>query len=610
MCAAGAPASTDAGEDTGAVGPMGAPTEVGASAEGAPAEAAAGEAGARAGPGGGGGSASAGAPALPPSASLPSSPAAEVRVARLLPACAGADLSSMFGCGGADRGTFLRRLPGEVPRWLVVNSFGTAHFASCALGAAPEIDQPHACADIVPVVGHNSFSRMVKSLAARALSGLGPNEDLIFTPGRGHRYYSAEQLSKRLTEANKELRLANLGTRSLRFRIAAEKRHIDELESLMEAIAHSNFPRAHAVLGAARSRGLGVGATKDLLAKAIAGVYRPQASEWEYELLHAVWSMSGYNVATVLSKAIGLPSMTSLRRHGKLLQLKLYPASSYSDIVPSCERTLNNIGVRLQHSLRFHARVQREVLGTLMIDEVAILSYLRYDKTSNHVLGVACDPEVPVYELAMEAHLGALERDIGTGAAKLASLASVMGVAALEDGQPGLAMACMPISVSGVTGKGRTAERELATLAHLMLVAHENLQRSGVRVAEIGSDGDGPRSRIYVTLCVWPLPTEEEKLLEGVKRIDKRTMFEGITMVRDSAHLTKRQVQIPRVRGRKFGSRPEAHRSPIEVKNAIKLAGHLDDIAATSMLNPADKMRVSVAQLMKLHGSRYHDLPL
>ena len=47
---------------------------------------------------------------------------------------------------------------------------------------------------------------------------------------------------------------------------------------------------------------------------------------------------------------------------------------------------------------------------------------------------------------------------------------------------------------------------------------------------------------------------------------------------------------------------PEAHRSPIEVKNAIKQAGHLDDIAATSILKPADKMRVSVAQLMKLNA--------
>ena len=86
-------------------------------------------------------------------------------------------------------------------------------------------------------------------------------------------------------------------------------------------------------------------------------------------------------------------------------------------------------------------------------------------------------------------------------------------------------------------------------------------------------------------------------------------MVHGIAGIRDSSHLHKRQVQPPRTRGMRFGRGPYAMLSAAEIKKGLQLAGHLSEVEVTSLMNPHDKMRVSVAQKFKQLGSRFRTFP-
>jgi hypothetical protein len=49
--------------------------------------------------------------------------------------------------------------------------------------------------------------------------------------------------------------------------------------------------------------------------------------------------------------------------------------------------------------------------------------------------------------------------------------------------------------------------------------------------------------------------------------------------------------------------------SAAEIKKGLQLAGHLSEVEVTSLMNPHDKMRVSVAQKFKQLGSRFRTFP-
>lgn len=161
---------------------------------------------------------------------------------------------------------------------------------------------------------------------------------------KGIKQRSTEGLKSRPLVPPSPHRLHYARLESLAFKriVSAGRARIEEFESLQEAIAMCNYPRVYAVVRAAKNRGLGPGATRDLLAKAVIGVYRPrQFTAPEYELMHAVWSMSGFGLATVLHKTCGFPSYLSVRDHVPRYQLRA--ATAYADITQSAVANVRSI---------------------------------------------------------------------------------------------------------------------------------------------------------------------------------------------------------------------------------------------------------------------------
>ena len=206
-------------------------------------------------------------------------------------------------------------------------------------------------------------------------------------------------------------------------------------------------------------------------------------AESEYEVAHALFCMTGFNVSTVLSNTLGLPAVSSLRRSYKEWRYELSPAVSYDDIVPSMQRTLKSF---------FKCRVLRKLHPgpsaphapvTLAIDEVALVKKLVFHMKSNSVLGLQLKRGVPRYMLEVEQHLADLAAAIKAGAS-LAALASVVAVSPLTDLTPRLPMSCFPIAVWGGPSKGRTAEHEVGPFAHMLDAAFRVLESNRMRLCQ------------------------------------------------------------------------------------------------------------------------------
>lgn len=241
-------------------------------------------------------------------------------------------------------------------------------------------------------------------------------------------------------------------------------------------------------------------------------------------------------------------------------------------------------------------------------DEVALRNQLRYDNKTNCIIGLNCVADVKEYKLEIADHLGALKGDLDAGRVNIATLASVVGFSLLYDSQPHRPMGCTATTVYGASGRRRDAESELPIFLHLITAHTELLAEARVQVVQVASDGDSVRSNIIASTCLWSLPKAKADLLEGVTRVNFLSLPKGVSAVRDVAHLHKRLVQPPRTRGLKFGRRPDARLTVAEIKQGVKLAGHQSELEATSMMNPADKMRTAVAQKMLLLMSRFRSL--
>ena len=524
-------------------------------------------------------------------------------------------------------------LPTRTPDFVHIDVHGNAHFRSCIFKSQPLPRQPPSCADLLQTSHLNVYSKRFAEFAAAARKDY---RNITLPPGRHHVHYSPSQLSAQIGHLHRVNNLQALEMLNMRRRANYAEGRIEQLESLQEAIATSNFHRVHAVLSAARKRGLGVAATKALLADAVANVYRPrQWADCEVEFSHAIWCMSGYNIATVVSKSLGFPAVSTMRRAAKNWRYQLAPASSFLTIVPALEKSVTSLS-KLRALQTSDNRFPMPC--SLMIDEVAVVRRAMYDRDTGCVIGSALRPGVPGFVIEVEDDIDNFVAALKKGELTLASLASVVGVAPLMDG-PRFPMACAPISVFGSPARGRTAEHELPLFVHTIKIAHERLKAVNQRVMQsklihttaniaqnifntlhsthppnrpthilVGSDGDGPRSRCIASLTVKALPRAEELLLSGLDLLDKKTMVYGICGVRDPNHICKRQVQVPRTRGMKFGNGPYAHLNVAEIDNGLQLAGGLSDCEVASLMNPKDKMRVSVAQKFKKIATRFCDL--
>ncbi|EJD41275.1 hypothetical protein AURDEDRAFT_68934, partial [Auricularia subglabra TFB-10046 SS5] len=301
----------------------------------------------------------------------------------------------------------------------------------------------------------------------------------------------------------------------------------------MRFIAEGKVQRVSTVLANAFKRGYGLVGVMDLLSKAADGVYKAKSyAESEFQKAFVLLKYGGGRTADFASRAFGLPSPRTIRRHMPAAVLQASPG------MPSVSELSHNLSTALEACSEPFATATHGYV--LMLDEIAIEKRLRWDPATNMILG-ACREHGSACELEFCSgdEATALFRAIEGKRVHLASEATVMAVGAFA-AEPRLYEA-RPFGLSG------TCKRETATAQEILIrnaLAACNAQRETLgRCYCIASDGDAHRRLAMAAITLHSELSESSpihRLLSPLPLMNLRCGKDDLTCDIDMKHIAKR----------------------------------------------------------------------
>jgi hypothetical protein len=172
-----------------------------------------------------------------------------------------------------------------------------------------------------------------------------------------------------------ELRFKQLATTRT---LATRARTVGQYEQLVMAMSKGSVNRLDALLRAAINRGAGVRGMIEALDRAQKGLYKPKNfTEEEMSRGLLFLRLGGARVASLAHQSLGGPAVSTLRRGSALVPL------SPSVGIPSKDE--------IRHNLQAAFKSPHGEVGcgyVLMIDEIKVEERLRWDPSSNKILGL------------------------------------------------------------------------------------------------------------------------------------------------------------------------------------------------------------------------------
>ncbi|KAJ6577546.1 hypothetical protein B0H19DRAFT_1336997 [Mycena capillaripes] len=428
---------------------------------------------------------------------------------------------------------------------------------------------------------------MLFEIRKRITNGINENTPFIFFPVGG--------LIQKIRQKNEQLtamRLTKLNdTRMLAGKIA----ELDLHKQLMMAITTSDERRISQPIRAGLNNGESIAAMLERFYRACVDVhhegpkYNPKGfTQDDYMVGLCVLRLGGARLADLLHRALGLPGLTTLRKHSVIRALLASPA------MPTIAKIEENIdaytaGEELPNGS------PRIVHRVLTLDEIAVEKRARWDDKTNMILG-ACREHSHHVSLDFSdiddatTFFAALDRK----EVHLASEATiaVFGSLAREPQMYNV----HPVCISG-TCKHKTGEQHAAFLRTLNQAANNRKVHGNItyRTVSVASDGEVKRGQAlaleFMKYCLAPM-SPIYPLLQPLEFMNLLVGSDDITPDKDYRHVIKtlRALLMRRMGVKVLG---------FEIIPAI-LKQHLRDAGLShkrihGLLNPNDRQDVDLA---------------
>jgi hypothetical protein len=216
--------------------------------------------------------------------------------------------------------------------------------------------------------------RIVEGIMDRIKTGIHKNTTFAYQPIAG----LIEILQKKCTMLD-GLRFKQLSTSRT---LATWARTMGQYEQLVMAMSEGNVNRLDALLRASLNHGRGVRGMMELLDRARKGLYKPKnftEEEMSRGLLF-LW-LGGARVASLVHQTLGAPTFSTL----------CYGSAAKSTIISLSPSAGFPTWSEVQSNLRAAFKNSRENSGCgyiLMIDEIKVEERLRWDPSTNRILGL------------------------------------------------------------------------------------------------------------------------------------------------------------------------------------------------------------------------------
>ncbi|KAJ7700182.1 hypothetical protein B0H16DRAFT_1441414 [Mycena metata] len=416
-----------------------------------------------------------------------------------------------------------------------------------------------------------------------------------------HHWYPIGGLVQKLgrkNDQNSELRLTNLNDAR---KLVAKIAELDVHKQLMMAIASGEVTRVVPLLQAGINNGESARALLERFYRACVDVYRegptynPKGfTSDEYMVGICVLRLGGARLADILHRALGLPGLTTLRKHAIIRPLRASPA------LPTVEEIEENIDAYTDGE-EMPTGPPRIVHRVIMLDKIAVERRARWDDKTNMILGACREhaSKVPLEFVNMDDAIQFFEA-VTNDEVHLATEATVVALGALSrnprDYNP------QPICISG-TCKHETGPEQAEFLQTLHTAAQNRLAHGNItyRDVSVASDGEAKRGvalvREYMKYDLKKSSVGIYPLLKPLEFMNLRVGPDDITPDKDFRHVMKTVCGLLM---RKAGIKLLGFWiTPAIVKQHLRAVGNSKE-RVDGLLNPNDKQDVSLGyQLLK-----------
>ncbi|KAJ7460136.1 hypothetical protein FB451DRAFT_1045409, partial [Mycena latifolia] len=400
------------------------------------------------------------------------------------------------------------------------------------------------------------------------------------------------ELHRQRTEQVRGLKLRTLtDTRTIMRKMTT----IDNHKELTMAIASGKMSRVSSVLSAGRRNGAGVKGLVELCGRACDGKYNPAPEQKGIHLGLTLMRLGGTRLAQIGHRALGLPSISTLRRNTVIRPLR---PSAGIPTVPDIEY---NIDACLDASPDPDADHPRIIHQILMLDEIATEKRARYDDRTNMVVGVCRQHghKLPL-ELKTEGDLNALCDGVREGKAHLAGEATVAALGILTANPR--EYSARPILFSADCKKESGPEHAVNVLRPVVAaIRRKSISKNTTyRLVSVASDGESRRGKAFIMEYMKRSLAPESPifpLLSGLEFMNFLVGEDDVTPDKDGKHGFK-CIRNLAMRDAGVDVRGFLITVPI-IKEHLRANG-VPDRTLNSLLNPNDKQDVVLAfSLMK-----------
>ncbi|KAJ7464012.1 hypothetical protein FB451DRAFT_1492107 [Mycena latifolia] len=433
---------------------------------------------------------------------------------------------------------------------------------------------------------------MLLGILDRMRNGIKPSTPNVWFPIGG--------LLEKLSRNNEEIKALRLTKLNDARKLVVKVAELDLHKQLMMAIASGDVQRVVPLLQAGLSNGESVQALLERFYRACVDVYRegpaynPKGfTEDDYMIGLCVLRLGGARLADILHRALGLPGLTTLRKHAVIRPLRASPGR------PTVAEIEENIDAYTEGE-DLPTGPPRIVHRVVMLDEIAVERRARWDDKTNMILGACREhcANVPLEFATVDdatSFFDALQKE----EIHLATEATVVAIGALSK-DPQMYNP-RPICISG------TCKRETGTEhAEFLRTVHtgvENRRTHGniiYRTISYASDGEAKRGAAFVQeFMKFNLQSTSpiHPLLAPLIFMNFRVGLDDLTFDKDFRHVIKAfRSLVMRLMGIKL---LRFLITPAIVKQHLRAAGNTTE-RINSLLNPNDKQDVPLAyQLLK-----------
>ncbi|KAJ7450568.1 hypothetical protein FB451DRAFT_1527212 [Mycena latifolia] len=468
--------------------------------------------------------------------------------------------------------------------WGYTSEAGRFILRSTACRKRVQGSEPGMCRRCDDLDRRNDFLYEIRE---RIANGVDENTPFIFFPVGG--------LIQKLRKKDGQLRAMRLTKLNDTRMLAGKIAELDLHKQLMMAIATSDVHRVSQLLRAGINNGESIRAMLERFYRACVDVHRegpkynPKGFMPEdYMVGLCVLRLGGARLADLLHRALGLPGLTTLRKHSVIRPLRASPAMP---TIIEIEENIDAYTVGEEEP----TGAPRIVHQVVMLDEIAVEKRARWDDKTNMILGACREhcKNVPLEFCDLDdakTFFAALDRkDV-----HLASEATVVAIGALSR-EPRVYHP-RPICISGTCKheKGQEHAKFLRTVNTAVnnRKAHGNII---YRTVSYASDGEAKRGLAFALEFLKHHLAPESPIFPLLSSLEFMNLLVGlddVTPDKDFRHVIKAlRSLLMRLLGINLLG---FHITPAIVKQHLRDAGNSQE-RINSLLNPNDRQDVPLA---------------